>query len=144
MGQAKQQREEQMKEQRRVILKAILSPEARQRLSNLKMVKEDRAFQVENMLIQQSQSGMINGKVSENHVKMILDQLSEKEAKKKTSVTIDRKKMSTIQTNPISIIYGRTMIDWICAVFILSTFINTVLRKLSCFAFNNALVSDHA
>merc|ERR1712154_751081 len=92
MGQAKQQREEQMKEQRRVILKAILSPEARQRLSNLKMVKEDRAFQVENMLIQQSQSGMINGKVSENHVKMILDQLSEKEAKKKTSVTIDRKK----------------------------------------------------
>merc|ERR1712154_366839 len=92
-AQAKQQQEEQMKEQRRIILKAILSPEARQRLSNLAMVKEDKAFQVENMLIQQSQSGMISGKVTENHVKMVLEQLSDKDAKKRNSVKIDRKKI---------------------------------------------------
>lgn len=36
---------------------------------------------------------MISGKVSENHVKMILEQISAKEAKKKTSVNIDRKKL---------------------------------------------------
>ena len=48
--QAEQEKQEQMKEQRRVILKAILSSEAQQRLNNLKMVKEDKAIQVENML----------------------------------------------------------------------------------------------
>eukprot|EP00485_Elphidium_margaritaceum_P003327 CAMPEP_0202691646 /NCGR_PEP_ID=MMETSP1385-20130828/6302_1 /ASSEMBLY_ACC=CAM_ASM_000861 /TAXON_ID=933848 /ORGANISM="Elphidium margaritaceum" /LENGTH=377 /DNA_ID=CAMNT_0049347085 /DNA_START=985 /DNA_END=2120 /DNA_ORIENTATION=+ len=90
-AQAQQEKHEQIKEQRRVILNAILSPEAAQRISNLKMVKEDRAIEIENMLIQQSQSGIISGKVSENHVKQILEQLSEKEAKKKTSVKIDRK-----------------------------------------------------
>merc|ERR1712154_654188 len=92
-AQAKQQQEEQMKEQRRIILKAILSPEARQRLSNLAMVKEDKAIQVENMLIQQTQSGMISGKVTENHVKMVLEQLADKAEKKRNSVKIDRKKM---------------------------------------------------
>eukprot|EP01083_Nonionella_stella_P023825 65895_1 len=92
-AQAQQEKKELMMEQRRVILKAILSPEARQRLSNLKMVKEDRAIQIENMLIQQSQSGSISGKVSEDHVRMLLEQLSENDAKKKTKVKIDRKKL---------------------------------------------------
>lgn len=49
-AQAEQEKQEQMREQRRVILKAILSPEAQQRLNNIKMVKEDKAIQVENML----------------------------------------------------------------------------------------------
>eukprot|EP00484_Ammonia_sp_Unknown_P021447 CAMPEP_0197044242 /NCGR_PEP_ID=MMETSP1384-20130603/20353_1 /TAXON_ID=29189 /ORGANISM="Ammonia sp." /LENGTH=140 /DNA_ID=CAMNT_0042475669 /DNA_START=42 /DNA_END=464 /DNA_ORIENTATION=- len=92
-AQAKQEQEQQMMEQRRVILKAILSPEASTRLSNLKMVKEERAFEIENMLIQQSQSGAISGKVSENHVKMLLEQLSENDAKNKKSVNFDRKKL---------------------------------------------------
>ena len=43
-------------------------------------------------IVQQSQSGMISGKVSENHVKMLLEQLSEKDAKTKKKVNIDRKK----------------------------------------------------
>eukprot|EP01084_Bolivina_argentea_P146693 256789_1 len=90
-AQQQQEQKQQYQEQRRVILKAILSPEARQRLSNLAMVKEERATQIENMIIQQHQSGMISGKVSENHVKMLLEQISEKESKKKNTVTIDRK-----------------------------------------------------
>ena len=36
---------------------------------------------------------MITGKVSENHVKMLLEQLSEQNSKKKTKVKIDRKKL---------------------------------------------------
>jgi len=99
-AQAQQEKHEQIKEQRRVILNAILSPEAAQRISNLKMVKEDRAIEIENMLIQQSQSGIISGKVSENHVKQILEQLSEKEAKKKTSVKIDRKILVDDENEP--------------------------------------------
>ena len=48
--QAKQEQKQQQEEYRRVVLNKILSPEARNRLSNLKMVKEDKAIQVENML----------------------------------------------------------------------------------------------
>lgn len=36
---------------------------------------------------------MISGKVTENHVKMVLEQLSDKDAKKRNSVKIDRKKI---------------------------------------------------
>eukprot|EP01083_Nonionella_stella_P265333 898895_1 len=91
--QAKQEKQEQMREQRRVILKQILSPEAQTRLSNIKLVNEDRAMEVENMLIQQVQSGMISGKVTENHVRMLLEQLSDKKRKKVGKVKIDRKKL---------------------------------------------------
>lgn len=48
--QAQQEQKQQQEEYRRVVLNKILSPEARNRLSNLKMVKEDKAIQVENML----------------------------------------------------------------------------------------------
>eukprot|EP00483_Globobulimina_turgida_P003551 UN03557 len=92
-AQAKREKQEQLMDQRRVILKAILSHGAQTRLSNLKLVNEERAIQVENMLIQQSQTGMISGKVTENHVKMLLEQLSEKNAKKTGKVKIDRKKL---------------------------------------------------
>ena len=51
-------------------------------------------------IVQQSQSGMISGKVSENHVKMILEQLSDEAAKKKKTVTIDRKKYVDDPTEP--------------------------------------------
>ncbi len=44
-------------------------------------------------LVKQSQSGMISGKVTENHVKMLLEQLSEQKAKKTGKVKIDRKKL---------------------------------------------------
>ena len=45
------------------------------------------------MSVQQTQSGMISGKVTENHVKMLLEQLSDKNAKKAGKVEIDRKKL---------------------------------------------------
>lgn len=42
----------------------ILSPEARERLARIRIVKEEKARGVEEMLIRMAQSGQIRGKVS--------------------------------------------------------------------------------
>ena len=45
------------------------------------MVKPERAKSIENHLINQMNSGMIAGKVSENQVKQLLEQMSQQAAK---------------------------------------------------------------
>ena len=51
------QAEKEIDAQKEALLKQILSPEARQRLTNLKMVKPDFTEQIELQLIQLAQSG---------------------------------------------------------------------------------------
>merc|ERR1719471_411689 len=76
------------------MMKAILSPEAASRISNIRMAKEERAIQIENILIQQAQRGQIQGKVSDDYVKNILKQIGDQAAEqKKKKVEIDRKKI---------------------------------------------------
>ncbi|MDI9619674.1 MAG: DNA-binding protein [Candidatus Nezhaarchaeota archaeon] len=54
-------------------LRAILTPEARMRLANIKMVKPEFAEQLENQLIQLAQSGRLPVPVTDEHLKKILE-----------------------------------------------------------------------
>lgn len=63
---------------RRVILSRILSKEANERLKRLKLVKPDIATQLEVYLIRLYQLGQIKGIISDEQMKKILSQISEK------------------------------------------------------------------
>ncbi len=58
--------------QKEIILKQILSSEARLRLNNVKMVKPDVAKTVENYLISQASQGKIRPPVTDEQLKQIL------------------------------------------------------------------------
>ena len=58
--------------QREIALRQILSPEARLRLNNVKMVKPDFAVMVENYLITLVSQGKINSQISDEQLKQIL------------------------------------------------------------------------
>ena len=67
--------EQQYEAQKQALLKQILSPEARQRLANLKMIKPEFTDQLELQLIQLAQTGKIAILVSDVQLKQILIQL---------------------------------------------------------------------
>lgn len=80
-----------MQEQRRLMLKQVLSNEAREKLSNIRLVKPERAEQVENYILSAAQSGQLSGKVSEEQFKDLLRNVTEKE-QGKNKVTIMRRR----------------------------------------------------
>jgi programmed cell death protein 5 len=57
------------------LLRQILSPEARQRMTNLKMVKPEFIEQLELQLIQLAQTGRVSLPMSDAQLKQILIQL---------------------------------------------------------------------
>ena len=69
------QAEKQLEAQKQALLRQILSPEARQRLTNLKMVKQQFTEQLELQLIQLAQTGKLPIPVSDAQLKRILIQL---------------------------------------------------------------------
>ncbi len=77
---------EKLEAQKQAILKQILSPEARQRLNNLKMIKPEFTEQLELQLIQLSQTGKLPIPLSDAQLKQILLQLQSR----KREITIRR------------------------------------------------------
>ncbi len=71
----KAQVQQQVEMQKQAVLRRILSPEARQRLTNLKMVKPDFAEQIELQLIQLAQTGRLKIPVTDEQLKEILARL---------------------------------------------------------------------
>jgi programmed cell death protein 5 len=69
------QMEQQLEQQKQALLRNILSPEARQRLTNLKMVKPEFTSQLELQLIQLAQQGKIPVPLADEQLKKILTQL---------------------------------------------------------------------
>jgi len=65
-------REAEISAQKELILKQILSAEARLRLNNVKMVKSELANSVENYLINAASQGQIKPPVSDDQLKQIL------------------------------------------------------------------------
>jgi len=61
--------------QKQAVLKQILTPEARQRLTNIRMVKPEFAEQIEMQLIQLAQSGRIKLPISDDQLKDALSKL---------------------------------------------------------------------
>lgn len=73
--QKNEQAQEQLEAQKEALLRSILSPEARQRLTNLKMVKPEFIGQLELQLIQLAQQRKIPVPLSDAQLKQILVQL---------------------------------------------------------------------
>lgn len=63
--------------EKQAILRVILTPDARQRLSNLKMVRPDFVERLENELIQAVQSGRVEPPITDEMLKRILIRLQD-------------------------------------------------------------------
>ncbi len=61
--------------QKQAALKQIMTPEARQRLTNIRMVKPEFADQIEMQLIQLAQTGRIKVPISDDQLKEALAKL---------------------------------------------------------------------
>ncbi len=64
--------DEEIMAQKDMILKQLLSPEARLRLNNVRMVKPDLAGVVENYLIGMASQGKLRSQISDDQLKQIL------------------------------------------------------------------------
>ncbi len=73
--QQRMQVEQEIEVQKQAVLRRILAPEARQRLTNLKMVKQEFADQLELQLIQLAQQGRVNIPITDEQLKDILVKL---------------------------------------------------------------------
>ena len=69
------QMEQQLEPQKQTLLRKILTPEARQRLANLKMVRPEFTEQLELQLIQLAQQGKLPIPLADVQLKQILIQL---------------------------------------------------------------------
>jgi programmed cell death protein 5 len=72
---AEEQRQAQIEQQKQALLRKILTPDARQRLTNLKMVKPEFTEQLELQLIQLAQQGKLPIPLTDAQLKEILIQL---------------------------------------------------------------------
>ncbi len=73
--QQRAQVQEQIEVQKQALLRRILTPDARRRLTNLKMVKPEFAQQLELQLIQLAQQGRMSIPVTDEQLKDILVRL---------------------------------------------------------------------
>ena len=67
-----QEKDTEQNAQKEIILRQIISSEARNRLNNVRMVKPDLANLVENYLLNLSAQGKITGQISDEQLKQFL------------------------------------------------------------------------
>jgi programmed cell death protein 5 len=84
---AMDQQAQAMEAQRQAILRQLLTPEARDRLANVRMAYPDVAHSVEEQLIRLAQMGQINSQIDEPTLKQILRKVSPQ----KREINIERK-----------------------------------------------------
>ncbi len=68
-------REEEIRLARERVLRVLLTPEARQRLNNLKMVRPELASSVEDYIIAMGSQGRLNRALTDEELKQILLQI---------------------------------------------------------------------
>ncbi|KAK1460908.1 hypothetical protein CMEL01_15205 [Colletotrichum melonis] len=88
--QQQEQRQQQEQEARQQILNQILHPEAADRLGRIRLVKEQRAQDVENRLIMLAQSGQLRSKVTETQLKELLEAVAG--TKEEEKIVVSRRK----------------------------------------------------
>jgi programmed cell death protein 5 len=71
--------------QKEAILRQILTPEARARLTNIKMVKPQIAEQIELQLIQLAGSGRLRARMTDEQLKALLVQIQGRERERKVT-----------------------------------------------------------
>uniref|UniRef100_T1J4Z9 Programmed cell death protein 5 n=1 Tax=Strigamia maritima TaxID=126957 RepID=T1J4Z9_STRMM len=73
------------------ILSQVLDQKARARLNTIAVAKPEKAKMVENMLVNMARTGQLPGKLGEEDLKNLLEQVTEK-TQKKTTVKFDRRR----------------------------------------------------
>jgi programmed cell death protein 5 len=78
-------------EARKAMLNQILHPEAADRLGRIRLVKEERATEIENRLIMLAQTGQIRQKVTEDKLKELLNAVADNKEEEK--IVVSRRKV---------------------------------------------------
>lgn len=81
--QRQQEMQKQIEMQKKAILRAILEPEAKERLSRLKLAHPEIAESVENQLIMLAQSGRLNQRITDEMLVEILRRVAPKKRETK-------------------------------------------------------------
>ncbi|KAJ6111710.1 DNA-binding protein [Penicillium sp. IBT 18751x] len=91
-GQEEQRQAE--SERRAAIMNQILDPAAADRLGRIRLVKEQRATDIENRLIMLAQTGQLRSKVTEEQLKELLNAVAENQRKEEEEqkIVISRRK----------------------------------------------------
>lgn len=84
-AQAQEQAAAEAQAQKEALLRQILTPEARSRLTNIRMVRPQLAEQIEMQLIQLAGSGKLKARVTDEQLKGLLQQLQGRERERKIS-----------------------------------------------------------
>ena len=82
-----EQMQQEMEARKQAVMRAILTPEARERLSSIRMARPDFAAQIEAQLVALAQSGRLQSAITDEQLKAILKQLTPK----KKEITITRR-----------------------------------------------------
>ncbi|KAI1872286.1 uncharacterized protein JN550_004005 [Neoarthrinium moseri] len=90
-GQNQEAQKQAEAEARASILNQILHPEAADRLGRIRLVREDRATDVENRLIMLARSGQLRSKVTEDQLKELLSAVAESSSQQDKIVVSRRK-----------------------------------------------------
>jgi programmed cell death protein 5 len=68
------------------LMRKILTPEARQRLQNVRLVKPEFAAQIEVQLLQLAQAGRVPLPINDELLKQLLTQIQSQQTKRKISI----------------------------------------------------------
>ena len=72
--------------QKQALMRKILTPEARQRLQNVKLVRPDFAAQIEIQLLQLAQSGRISLPITDELLKQLLKQIQSQQSRRDINI----------------------------------------------------------
>ncbi|XP_076470920.1 programmed cell death protein 5-like [Babylonia areolata] len=90
-AQEQQEKARQEQEFKETLLSQCLDQPARARLANIKAAKPEKAAMVENVIVRMAQTGQLAGKMNEQSLKGLLENISER-TQKKTTVKFDRRR----------------------------------------------------
>ena len=85
-AQAQAQAQADAEAQKAALMRKILTPEARQRLQNVKLVKPEFAAQIEIQLLQLAQGGRVPLPINDELLKQLLTQIQGQQAKRDISI----------------------------------------------------------
>jgi programmed cell death protein 5 len=75
-NQQEEERRREIEARRQAILRAILTPEARARLNNLRLIKPELTEQIETQIVQLVQSGKLRPPITDDFLKQMLIKLN--------------------------------------------------------------------